>query len=131
MRAAQHSLESAWHRLFYLVDAGWKIVFSSHCVHMEANKNTGFRKHRDIRDTQELSLLLLLRAQKRCDGVSAETSAVDLTNLVMHVLRLQLPPSSGPPVLGIWAWEGSGYGCKEQFASSAQVRCGPQVSNRW
>lgn len=131
MQADRHSLESAWHRLFYLVDAGWKIVFSSHCVHTEANKNTGFRKHRDIRDTQELSLLLLLRAHKRCDGMSAETSAVDLTNLVMHVLRLQLPPSSAPPVLGIWVQEGSEYGCKEQFASSTQVRWGPQVPNRW
>lgn len=45
MRAARHSLESAWHHfLFYLADAGWKIVFSSHCVHMEVNKNTGFHK---------------------------------------------------------------------------------------
>ena len=47
MRAARRSLESARDRfLFYLADADWKIVFSSHCVHTEANKNTGFRKHK-------------------------------------------------------------------------------------
>lgn len=62
-------------------------------------------------------------------ALSAETSAVDLTDLGMHVLRLQLPPSSAPLGLGVWAREGSGYGCKEQFASSAQARCGPQVPN--
>lgn len=61
--------------------------------------------------------------------MSAETSVVDLTD-PMRVPRLWFSPSSAPLGLGIWAREGSGYGCKEKSASSAHARRGPQVPNR-